>query len=203
LLKVYVHPANEHDKWGGKALLEGMDLAHWPRARKVFVDWGYRGLREVVRGLGLELAVVAHPYAGVRGVWVKEASCTAPPEIPRVEGFKPLPKRWAVGGGTYFRLDGAEPAVGEGLRVLSRGDGGVDVPDHGTLTRKAARQGRLEGSETLLRQSLTPASLRRRSQEKRTARLYEAFVVYLGNKLTLGCSLPLRNCLRVILFYRS
>ncbi|RTI08396.1 hypothetical protein CSW30_07090, partial [Thermus scotoductus] len=44
-LRVYVHPANEHDKWGGKALLEGMDLVRWPRVRKVFVDWGYRGLR--------------------------------------------------------------------------------------------------------------------------------------------------------------
>lgn len=83
-----------HDKWGGKVLLEGMNLVYWPRARKVFVDWGYRGLREVARGLGLELAVVAHPYAGVRGVWVNEAS--PPPEIPRVEGFKPLPKRWVV-----------------------------------------------------------------------------------------------------------
>ncbi|WP_244404003.1 transposase [Meiothermus ruber] len=94
LLKVYVHPANEHDKWGGKVLLEGMDLVYWSRARKVFVDWGYRGLKGLAASLGLELEVVAHPYAGVRGVWVKEAS--PPPEIVRVEGFKPLPKRWVV-----------------------------------------------------------------------------------------------------------
>ncbi|WP_172957362.1 hypothetical protein, partial [Thermus scotoductus] len=64
LLKAFVHPANEHDKWGGQALLLGMDLSLWPRVRKLFVDWGYRGLREVARGLGLELEVVARPYAG-------------------------------------------------------------------------------------------------------------------------------------------
>lgn len=68
LLKVYVHPANGHDQWGGKALLEGIDLSLWPRVRKVFVDWGYRGLGRVAKGLGLELEVVAHPHAGVRGV---------------------------------------------------------------------------------------------------------------------------------------
>jgi hypothetical protein len=45
----FVHPANEHDKWGGQALLLGMDLSLWPRVRKLFVDWGYRGLREVAR----------------------------------------------------------------------------------------------------------------------------------------------------------
>jgi hypothetical protein len=53
------------------------------------VDWGYRGLRGVARGLGLELEVVARPYAGVgEGEEV--------PEILREGGFKPLPKRWVV-----------------------------------------------------------------------------------------------------------
>jgi transposase len=94
LLKVFVHPANEHDKWGGRALLAGMDLSLWPRARKLFVDWGYRGLKETASSLGLELEVVARPYAGVRGVWVREGAEV--PEIPRERGFKPLPKRWVV-----------------------------------------------------------------------------------------------------------
>jgi transposase len=94
LLKVFVHPANEHDKWGGRALLAGMDLSLWPRARKLFVDWGYRGLKETASSLGLELEVVARPYAGVRGVWVPEGAEV--PEIPRERGFKPLPKRWVV-----------------------------------------------------------------------------------------------------------
>jgi hypothetical protein len=55
--------------------------------------------------LGLELEVVARPYAGVRGVWVREGAEV--PEIPRERGFKPLPKR---GGGKDLCLAGAEPA---------------------------------------------------------------------------------------------
>ncbi|ETN87965.1 transposase [Thermus sp. NMX2.A1] len=45
----------------------------------------------------MELEVVARPYAGVRGVWVREGAVDAEvPEIPRERGFKPLPKRWVV-----------------------------------------------------------------------------------------------------------
>jgi hypothetical protein len=66
-----------------------MDLSLWPRARKLFMDWGYRGLKETASSLGLELEVVARPYAGVRGVWVREGAEV--PEIPRERGFKPLP----------------------------------------------------------------------------------------------------------------
>ncbi|WP_156303159.1 hypothetical protein [Thermus aquaticus] len=51
----------------------------------------YRGLKETASSLGLELEVVARPYAGVRGVWVPEGAEV--PEIPRESGFKPLPKR--------------------------------------------------------------------------------------------------------------
>jgi hypothetical protein len=51
-----------------------MDLSLWPRVRKLFVDWGYRGLKETASSLGLELEVVARPYAGVRGVWVPEGA---------------------------------------------------------------------------------------------------------------------------------
>ncbi len=93
-MKAFVHPANEHDKRGGQALLLGMDLSLWPRVRKLFVDWGYRGLAGLASSLGLEMEVVARPYAGVRGVWVREGEET--PEIPRESGFKPLPKRWVV-----------------------------------------------------------------------------------------------------------
>ena len=112
-MKAFVHPANEHDGWGGQALLLGMDLpasrrkkriSLWPRVRKVFVDWGYRGLREVARGLGVELEVVARPHAGVReGEEV--------PEILREGRFKPLPKRWVV--------ERTFPTAGERLRVPS------------------------------------------------------------------------------------
>ena len=94
MLKAFVHPANEHDKRGGEALLLGMDLSHWPRVRKLFVDWGYRGLKGLASSLGLAHEVVARPYAGVRGVWVREGA--EAPELPRERGFKPLPKRWVV-----------------------------------------------------------------------------------------------------------
>nr|WP_083771716.1 transposase [Allomeiothermus silvanus] len=40
------------------------------------------------------LEVVAHPHAGVRGVWVREGEPL--PEVERVKGFRPLPKRWVV-----------------------------------------------------------------------------------------------------------
>jgi hypothetical protein len=66
-------------------LLAGMDLSLWPRVRKLFVDWGYRGLKETASSLGLELEVVARPYAGVRGVWVPEGAEV--PEIPRESGW--------------------------------------------------------------------------------------------------------------------
>jgi hypothetical protein len=36
-------------------LLAGMDLSLWPRVRKLFVDWEYRGLEERASSLGLEL----------------------------------------------------------------------------------------------------------------------------------------------------
>ena len=88
MLKAFVHPANEHDKRGGEALLLGMDLSLWPRVRKLFVDWGYRGLKGLASSLGLELEVVARPYAGVRGVWVREGEDAT--ELPRERGFKPL-----------------------------------------------------------------------------------------------------------------
>ena len=67
LPKAFIRPANEHDKWGGQALFAGMDLSFWPRLCKLFVDRGYRGLKGLASSLGLELAVVARPYAGVRG----------------------------------------------------------------------------------------------------------------------------------------
>ena len=36
-------------------MLAGMDLSLWPRVRKLFVDWGYRSLKETASSLGLEL----------------------------------------------------------------------------------------------------------------------------------------------------
>lgn len=60
----------------------------------MFVDWGCRGLEKEASALGIELEAAARPYAGVRGVWVREGEEV--PEIPREGGFVPLPKRWVV-----------------------------------------------------------------------------------------------------------
>ncbi|WP_423247866.1 hypothetical protein [Thermus altitudinis] len=67
LLKAFVHPAHEYDKWGGQALLLGVDLSLWPRVRKLFVDWGYRGLREGGRCWRLGGRVGSSP--GPSGGW--------------------------------------------------------------------------------------------------------------------------------------
>ncbi len=84
LLRVHVHPANVHDRWGGKALLEGLELRHWPRVRKVYVDFGYRGLRREAEGLGLELEYEYHPevteawmYLGMIRLLVKRLASAA------------------------------------------------------------------------------------------------------------------------------
>ncbi len=37
--------------------LLGMDPSLWPRVRKLFVDWEYRGLEGLASSLGLELEV--------------------------------------------------------------------------------------------------------------------------------------------------
>jgi hypothetical protein len=57
-------------KWGGRALLAGMDLTcgHGSEASGL----GVRASRRRLLSLGLELEVVARPLAGVRGVWVRE-----------------------------------------------------------------------------------------------------------------------------------
>jgi len=138
MLKAFVHPANEHEKWGGQALLLGMDLSSWPRVRKVFVDWGYRGLEGLAPSLGLELGVVARPYAGCR----------------RFRGRGVQAFAQAVGGGADLCLAWAEPAAVQGLRSAARlpcaeppGERGLGVLGHATLVRETAGQGRVASVE--------------------------------------------------------
>jgi len=89
-----VHLANKHDRWGGKALLEGIDPVYWPRMRKMFVDLGCRGLEKEASALRYRTGGGGPPLCGGAGVWVREGEEV--PEIPREGGFVPLHKRWVV-----------------------------------------------------------------------------------------------------------
>lgn len=90
LLKVKVHEAGMSDSAGSKLVLEG--LSGWfPRMRKVWADYAYRGLKEWMRTtLGWDLEVVRHGWSG--RVWV--VGDQEPPSRPK--GFVVLPRRWVV-----------------------------------------------------------------------------------------------------------
>ena len=77
---------------GAKLVLWGTQ-GLFPRMRKVWVDYAYRGLKAWVKAaLGWTLEVVHHGWTGVRGVWVGKGA--QPPELPG--GFQVLPRRWVV-----------------------------------------------------------------------------------------------------------
>ena len=72
LLKVKVHEAGLHDRMGANMVLEGLSN-RFPRMRKVWADYAYRGLKEWMRTtLGWELEVVRHRWSG--RVWVVGAA---------------------------------------------------------------------------------------------------------------------------------
>ena len=93
LLKAHVHPANDTEAVGGQVLLAGLDQV-FVRMALIWVDGGYkRRFGEwVERQLGWQVAVVQHPEAGVRVVWV--APGQDPPTLPT--GFRVLKRRWVV-----------------------------------------------------------------------------------------------------------
>ena len=68
LLKVKVHEAGLSDKVGAKMVLEGLS-GRFPRMRKVWADYAYRGLKEWTRTkLGRELEVVRHNVTVIEAV---------------------------------------------------------------------------------------------------------------------------------------
>ena len=79
LLKVKVHEAGMHDSAGAKVVLEGLN-GGFPRMKKLWADYAYRGLKEWVRSvLGWELEIVrAHPQRSNR------------------KGFSVQARRWVV-----------------------------------------------------------------------------------------------------------
>ena len=79
LLKAKVHEAGLHDSVGAKIVLEGLG-DKFPRMKKLWADYAYRGLKECVRNsLGWELEIVrARQPGGNR------------------KGFSVQPRRWGV-----------------------------------------------------------------------------------------------------------
>ena len=89
-LKVKVHEAGLSDKAGAKMVLGGLN-SRFPRMRKVWTDYAYRGLKGWMRiTLGWDLEVVRHSWSG--RVWV--VGDQEPPSRPK--GFVVLPRRWVV-----------------------------------------------------------------------------------------------------------
>ena len=90
VLKVKVHEAGISDSAGSKMVLDGLS-SRFPRMRKVWADYAYRGLKEWMRTtLGWDLEVVRHTWSG--RVWV--VGDQEPPTRPK--GFVVLPRRWVV-----------------------------------------------------------------------------------------------------------
>lgn len=89
VLKVKVHEAGMSDSAGAKIVLGGLS-GQFPRMRKVWTDYAYRGLKEWMRTkLGWKLEVVRHLWTGVSVIGDQE-----PPSRPK--GFVVLPRRWVV-----------------------------------------------------------------------------------------------------------
>lgn len=94
LLKVVVHPADLHDREGGKLLLSALGLGSaFPRLTHVWADQGYAGaFRQWARQhTGLELEVV-YP-------WWRQLKRYAPDLLDLMgyqPGFNVLPRRWVV-----------------------------------------------------------------------------------------------------------
>ena len=90
LLKVKVDEAGMSDSVGAKMVVEGLS-GRFPRMRKVWADYAYRGLKEWMRTtLSWDLEVVRHSWSG--RVWV--VGEREPPSRPK--GFVVLPRRWVV-----------------------------------------------------------------------------------------------------------
>ena len=89
-MKVKVHEAGLHDRYGAKLLL-GTMRGRFPRMKKIWCDSAYRGLKEWMKTtLGWELEVVSHWWSG--RVWLRDDQ--EPPIRPK--GFVVLPRRWVV-----------------------------------------------------------------------------------------------------------
>ncbi len=90
LLAVRVHPADEADRDGAKALLAPLG-ERFPRLAKLWVDAAYQGpcAAWIAETLGWAVEVVHKPRR-----WLWWPADSEPP--PRPTGFQVLPRRWVV-----------------------------------------------------------------------------------------------------------
>ena len=124
LLKAKVHPADLHDKAGGRLLLAGLHLL-FPAILLVWADTHYQGLRVWAKeNLGWTLAVVKHWWTGVHGFWC--APGQEPPTIP--SGFHVLPCTLGFAGRTL--ISGLWQGSGQPACCLmaSKPDGEISAP---------------------------------------------------------------------------
>jgi transposase len=96
VLAVKVHAADIADRDGAKLLLAPL-ADRFPRLQLIWADGAYTGkIRTWVQEtLHWGFQIVQHPWAGIRGVWVKEGmEVDWDKIIPK--GFHVLPRRWVV-----------------------------------------------------------------------------------------------------------
>ncbi|MFC5601648.1 IS5 family transposase, partial [Deinococcus cellulosilyticus] len=95
IMKVCVHEANVHDRYGAIKVLNGLNEV-FPRMQHVWADQGYKGklIKEVKTYLGWTLEIVQHPWSGPKATWVKAGNPPPVWDIP--EGFVVLKRRWVV-----------------------------------------------------------------------------------------------------------
>jgi putative transposase len=97
LITVKVLAADLGDREGGKELLQPL-AGKLPRLQLIWADSGYAGApfkQWVKDALQVHLAIVNHPWTGIRAVWVKEGEEVDWDQI-IPKGFHILPRRWVV-----------------------------------------------------------------------------------------------------------
>jgi putative transposase len=97
ILHVLVHEANIQDYRGGQRLLAPLK-GPFGRRKLIWADSGDKkeGFDEWVKAtLGWEVAIVEHPWSGLRGVWVPQGVEVDWEKI-RPSGFQGLKRRWGV-----------------------------------------------------------------------------------------------------------
>jgi putative transposase len=97
LITVKVLAADLGDREGGKELLQPL-AGKLPRLQVIWAESGYAGApfkHWVKDALQVRLAIVDHPWTGIRAVWVKEGEEVDWDQI-IPKGFHILPRRWVV-----------------------------------------------------------------------------------------------------------